>query len=162
AAGEFRLPCQTAGALGRLLLENVVAERLPTHELAGARDLEALGGTPMCLHLRHLSSPVAAVPAFAAALRAPHRWAGWHRSSPPPSPGPACRAPGPSPCCGRRAWGPPARCLPCAGTPCRAGLPRTSICRSRGSCTPAGWPWGLPRPGRGRAPGRCEVLRAGV
>src|SRR5581483_9094072 len=52
AAGE------TAGALGRLLLQDVGAERLPAADLAGPGDFEALGRAPVGLHLRHrCSSP---------------------------------------------------------------------------------------------------------
>src|SRR4051812_15170679 len=76
AAGELGFPRQTAGALRRLLLQNVVAERLPTHDLAGARDLEALGGASVCLHFRHLRSPVAVIPACPAC---PACVAGLHR-----------------------------------------------------------------------------------
>src|SRR3954471_24531830 len=95
ATENFGLPRQAAGALRRLLLEDVVAERLPTHDLAGARDLEALGGASMCLHLRHVSSPVAALPASAVVPAPTAVDAGVApRRSPWPT-GSACRAPGP-------------------------------------------------------------------
>src|SRR5688500_14623587 len=53
ARGHHHLVGEAPGPPGRLLLENVAAERLPAHELARARRPEALGRTPVRLHLRH-------------------------------------------------------------------------------------------------------------
>src|SRR5205807_10356560 len=94
AAEDFGLAGQAAGSLRGLLLEDVVAERLPTHELAGARDLEALRRAPVCLHLRHLSSPVAALPAPALSDSAAVSLAA-ARCRSPWSSGSACRGRGP-------------------------------------------------------------------
>jgi hypothetical protein len=50
---------KVAKLLGGLAFEEVTPSGLPTFHLALAGYLEALGGTPMCFLLRHLSSSLA-------------------------------------------------------------------------------------------------------
>src|SRR5581483_8022652 len=77
AAGE------TAGALGRLLLQDVGAERLPAADLAGPGDFEALGRAPVGLHLRHRCSSPAGD-----GRRKITRWARLEPTRPGPGPAP--------------------------------------------------------------------------
>src|SRR5207248_9906818 len=60
AAGDLRGSREAAGALGGLLLEQVGAERLAAGDLARPGHLEALGGAPVGLHLRHHAAPFSA------------------------------------------------------------------------------------------------------
>src|SRR5687768_7819954 len=53
ARSELGLLAEVALPLLRLLLEDVVEPGLAAQDLAGARDLEALGGALVGLHLRH-------------------------------------------------------------------------------------------------------------
>ena len=50
-------PARRRLRFGRLLLEDVVRIGLAAHDLAGAGDLEALGGAPVGLHLGHVVRP---------------------------------------------------------------------------------------------------------
>src|SRR5438105_454372 len=60
AAGDLGLATEAAGPHARLLLEDVGAEGLAAHDLAGAGDLEALGGASVGLHLGHRVTPASA------------------------------------------------------------------------------------------------------
>src|ERR1019366_7636887 len=53
--GDFGLAPQAAGADAVLLLEQVRTVGLAPAQSAGAGDLEALGSTPVGLHLRHVT-----------------------------------------------------------------------------------------------------------
>src|SRR5687767_4866996 len=83
AAGDLGRTPEAARAPARLRLEEVRPERLAPPDLAGAGELEALGGTSMGLLLGHQAAPVSSVAAAASAgsgvrdggfgLRAPFR-----------------------------------------------------------------------------------------
>src|SRR4030081_3599588 len=76
ATGDQGLALEAPGALRRLWFEHVVHERLAAHELAGAGQLETLGGASVSFHLRHFDLLRPRLPAWSFRL-APVRW--WSR-----------------------------------------------------------------------------------
>src|SRR5271163_1481466 len=56
--GDVGLAPEPTGADAALLLQNVRAERLAPAQPAGGGHLDALGGAPVCLHLRHCVIPL--------------------------------------------------------------------------------------------------------
>src|SRR5688500_13602857 len=57
AARDLGFPGEAGCADGRLLLEDVGSEGFAAHDLAGAGDLEAVGGAPVRLDLGHRATP---------------------------------------------------------------------------------------------------------
>src|SRR5581483_9379829 len=89
--GHVGLAPETALPGGRLLLQQVVLEGAAALQLAGPGHLEALGGAPVGLHLRHLVSPRSLLswrpmPPSRRAPRPSRPAPPRHRARPPPAP----------------------------------------------------------------------------